>query len=293
MRRVGYPNLERAGRLGNQLWQVAATLGFARERGVDPIFPEDWSYRPYLSVPDEWFGDERALARSVSAVSLSDLPPAQAPYLQQWRFIEPVMDEVMEAFRPSPLAIDIMVDHLASSGQGYLIVLGKAITLHVRRGDNTNPETHPVGSWPLVTMDYYRDALALLDPDAEATVVVFSDDPHWTADHLSDIVGPRNGWVVHGGPTRSPDYEPDAYAADRPMDWIDLQLMASFTGGAVIANSTYSLWGALLEPRPTTYPDNWVGWRNAASLPPVGTMVPPGWHCIPNPVDPIHLTAPG
>lgn len=291
-RRVGYANLGSAGRFANQLWQVASTVGMARAAGVDPVFPEAWDYRPYLSMPDHWF-DDRALRRSTPAASLSGLPAAQRPYLQQWAYVAPVLDEVRRAFAPSPLAAEWLHLHLTQTDQ-LDVSFDRAVALHVRRGDNTDPETHPVGSWPLVATDYYRKALDRIGPGG---VLVFSDDYDWCVANLPEIMGghhdTRKRRVIVPGPSRAPDYFPDLYAADAPMDWIDLQLMARCRSH-IIANSTYSLWGAVLaDGDPVCYPNNWVGWRNRASLPEESTLVPPDWVMVDNPVDPEHLTPKG
>ncbi len=288
MKRVGFDGLERSGRLGNQLWQIASTLGLARIVGVDPIFPESWSYRRWFSLPDHWYGDTREVAQARNVARFVDLPPGQRTYMQQWDFIRRDMDEIQAVFAPSRDACELVIDHLRDTGQTYLLEMTDAITLHIRRGDNTDPESHPVGSWPLVTSTYYRKALEVLDPDGTLPVVVFSDDPEWCRDNLGEFCGEWNPTIVTDGPIRSPDYEPAAYAADPAMDWIDLQLMAMFSRH-IIANSTYSLWGALLGPGPTVYPNNWVGWRCRASLPEESTMVPPEWVMVDNPVDPEHL----
>lgn len=275
MRRIGYPNLERSGRIGNQCWQVASTIGFARAAGVDPVFPESWSYRRWFSLPDHWY-DDKALARSIDAVRLSKLPGIQKHYVQQWSYIADVMDEVRAVLHPSPEGL-ALVDDLATA---RLPDFTGAVSLHIRRGDNTNPETHPVGTWPTVTMDYYRAAVDLLEPER---LFVFSDSPDWCDDHLGGYLG-RSFTLVSLGTVRPPDYEPAAYAAAPATDWIDMWLMAQCSGGHIIANSTYSLWGALLGPAPTTYPDNWVGFLCRSAVPDESTICPPDWTMIHNPV---------
>jgi glycosyl transferase family 11 len=254
---------------------------------VDPLFP-DWSYRPYLSVPDGWFAGD--LDAAVPAQRFSKLPHGQRAYLQQWAYVRDVMPEIQESFAPSTLGTEVLFDHLKATDQTYLLdLVADGVTLHVRRGDACDPDTHPVGSWPLVTMDYYRDALDLFDPDAP--LVIFSDDPDWCRQNIIKLCPPRSGciFVVTDGPTRSPEYLRDgAYGSEPAMDWIDLQLMAMFSRH-VIANSSYSTWGALLGPGPTVYPDHWVGWRNRDSLPEESTIVPPEWVQVPNPVSSEHL----
>lgn len=282
-RRVTYSRLGSSGRLGNQLYEIASTIGFARRRNVDPVFPA-WDYSEFFSLPPSWFDDE-AVGEAIDIPGLTGLPGIQKFYAQQWAFVAGVVDEVREVLAPSPIAREMLAQHLRDTGQMDLDFAG-SISLHVRRGDNMNPETHPVGTWPPVSMSYYRDALELL---GFGPVLVFSDGYDWCVENLTEIVGDREATVVKPGPVRSPDYFPEQYAADAPHDWIDLQLQARCGLGAVIANSTYSLWGAALNPRPTTFPDRWVGFRCREAVPDERTICPPDWTCLPNPVDPVHL----
>lgn len=294
MKRVTYAELDHCGRLGNALWQVASTIGLARARNTDPIFPESWSYRPYFSLPEHWYGTPDEIGRAVRAQRLArGMPESQRNYLQSFALIAGVLDEAQACFAPSREASQILFDHLRATDQTYLLSLSDAVTLHVRRGDNLNIDTHPIGTWPLVTTDYYRAALRVIDATRQAPVVIFSDGPDWCRANVADLVGPWDGciYVVTDGPTRPPDYEPDAYHAAPALDWIDLQLMAMF-GRHVIGASTYSTWGALLGPGPTVYPDNWVGWQRVGQVPAPETMVPPEWVQVPNPIDPVHLEAP-
>lgn len=290
MNRITYRELDHCGRLGNACWQVASTVGIARREGTDPVFPDTWSYRPWFSLPDDWYGTRQEIRCATPAQTFSTLPNNQLNYLQQWDYVKDSMDEILAVLAPSRRASETLADHLAVTGQSYLLDLPEStVTLHVRHGDNLDLATHPIGTWPTVTMDYYREALGLFDPDAP--VVIFSDNPDWCRTNVTDICGRRDGciFVVTDGPTRPPEYLPgDAYAQAPAMDWIDLQLMAMFTNH-VIANSTYSLWGAMLGPGPTVYPDNWVGHICRPQVPDETTMVPPEWVQVHNPVDPIHL----
>ncbi len=292
-RRIGYRELEHAGRLGNQLWQIGSTLGFARAHDTQPVFPEDWSYRPYFCLPDEWYGTPVDLRRAEPAQKFSDLPGIQPHYLQQWEYIRWVMDELHEAFAPSKLAAETLAEHLGATGQGYLLDLPDGtITVHVRHGDNLNLDTHPVGTWPVVTSEYYRAAINVIG-DPLSPLVVFSDKPEWCVGNFAAEIGHHEGgmFVVHSGPTRPPEYEPGGeYAAAEPLDWIDLQLMGMFQRH-IIANSTYSLWGALLGPGPTIYPDNWVGSICRPQVPDESSMVPPEWVMVHNPVGEEHFRA--
>lgn len=137
------------GRLGNQLWQVASVLGASRRLGEKPFLP-DWDYRPYFNVPDEWFESPVGRVREAVKFMGDRVHVDQRSYLQDWDMIVDVQDELREVFAPSELALTILRRHLEETGQEWLWYLpDDAISLHVRRGDNTNLKTHPIGTWPL------------------------------------------------------------------------------------------------------------------------------------------------
>lgn len=108
-----------------------------------------------------------------------------------------------------------------------------SVSLHVRRGDyvSNSAASQVHGTCGL---DYYTNAFALLcnqlyeDPE----FFVFSDDPAWVRENLS--FGPYcHHFIEHNGALNCHE---------------DLRLMAS-CNHHIIANSTFSWWGAWLNPR--------------------------------------------
>ena len=133
-----------------------------------------------------------------------------------------------------------------------------AVSVHVRRGDYvTVPEIHAAHG--LCSLDYYRRASRHVAARvADPVFFVFSDDPDWVHDHLR-LEG-ETVQVDHNGPDAGPE---------------DLRLM-SRCAHHVIANSTFSWWGAWLDPRPdkiVVAPRQWFqdGERDTSDL------VPAGW----------------
>ncbi|TAE30485.1 MAG: alpha-1,2-fucosyltransferase [Cytophagales bacterium] len=106
------------------------------------------------------------------------------------------------------------------------------VSVHIRRGDYVN---HPEfsQSFGALGMDYYETALAhLTTQHPDATLFVFSDDPDWVRQHMR-FTQPHV-FVTNTGP-------------DADVD--DLELM-SLCRHHIIANSSFSWWGAWLNPRP-------------------------------------------
>jgi hypothetical protein len=60
MKLLQLPNVGNGGRLGNQLFTIASTIGLALRHGYTPRFPADWKYRDSFNIPDEWFGEMAA-----------------------------------------------------------------------------------------------------------------------------------------------------------------------------------------------------------------------------------------
>ena len=107
--------------------------------------------------------------------------------------------------------------------------------IHVRRGDYLK---HP-DYWCVQTEDYYTFALSLVP--RVSRWIVLSDDTEWCKAQpcfsLCEILS-----------------EPD--------ELVGLALMSLCHGGAIIANSTYSWWGAMLgahvSAAPVIYPSKWL-----------------------------------
>jgi hypothetical protein len=106
------------------------------------------------------------------------------------------------------------------------------VSLHVRRGDYAhNPATHAFHG--LCSPEYYAAAAALVAAKVPSPrFLVFSDEPDWAREHL------RLGWparVVEHAPGSSPHQE---------------MWLMSRCAHHVIANSSFSWWGAWLRPAP-------------------------------------------
>lgn len=112
------------------------------------------------------------------------------------------------------------------------IAAAESVCLHVRRGDYaTDPAT--LGFHGLASLSYYEQAVARLTQTvADPHFFIFSDDPAWVREHLR--LTHTATYVTHN-------------SADK--DYEDLRLMASCRHH-IIANSSFSWWGAWLAQRP-------------------------------------------
>jgi hypothetical protein len=129
------------------------------------------------------------------------------------------------------------------------------VSLHVRRSDYVNPDAED--AWGnLATDGYYERAVEAIGDDV--TYLVFSDDLAWC----------RRFFELEC--VEFVDY--DHFASLCIMTGCDVN---------VVANSTFSWWGAYLNPKADVYaPSRW--WR--AASPPnerQDDIVPPTWRTIP------------
>lgn len=178
-------------------------------------------------------------------------------YWQSERYFEDVADIIRNDLLIITTPSQENRNHLAS------ISAAPAVSLHVRRGDYLLPEHR--GLFATCSQDYYIKALELIASKMadDPVVYVFSDDPEWARDNLALPFEKR----VMGHNGRDADYE-------------DMRLMSACRHH-VIANSTFSWWGAWLNPSPdkiVVAPETWFI-DLAASNP---DIIPDSWTKLAN-----------
>lgn len=134
---------------------------------------------------------------------------------QTEKYFADVKDKVRAGFQIKPEYIHDYARDLASDMEG-------AVSVHVRRGDYVGLE-HFHG---VLSVDYYVEAIKYLNAKK---IFIFSDDRKWCREHLQPVIG---GEVISG-----------------TTKFEDLYLMSKCRH-AVIANSSFSWWGAWLAEQP-------------------------------------------
>jgi hypothetical protein len=214
------------GRLGNQLSQIAATIGVAERHGLEPRI-ETWAYREQFRLPDHLFGPVPADARDVRKFA-RHLPDAHRDFVQEYSLFGDSLERVRAWLMPADEQV-----RAARNRLGGLLERPSPTAVHVRRTDYVGDEQHHPPQPPV----YYEEALARLP--AAVTPIIFTDDPAWCRDALRHL---RPAAILDPGP-----------------DVVDLAAMA-LCERHVIANSTYSYWGALLAgDERAVYPRRWFG----------------------------------
>jgi hypothetical protein len=135
-----------------------------------------------------------------------------------------------------------------------------SVSVHVRRGDYVeNPATEAFHG--VLSAEYYRAATErIFESIASPHFFVFSDDPAWC--HTNLALGGSTTYVDHNGARGS----------------ADLRLM-SLCAHHIVANSSFSWWGAWLNPRAdklVVLPKRWI---TSATID-TSAVVPDGWVAI-------------
>jgi hypothetical protein len=131
------------------------------------------------------------------------------------------------------------------------ILNADAVSIHIRRGDYvTNAVTNKFHG--TCDIDYYQKAIALVEERIEAPVYyIFSDDLPWAKEHL----------VFNKGTAHFVDSNADAA-------FMDIMLMSNCKYN-IIANSTFSWWGAWLNNNPgklVIAPKKWFNHKDDSDI---------------------------
>jgi len=247
---IGFNALGRMGRLCNQMFQYAALRGLSSKSGAEICIPY------YQDAVDDGIGNmlRTELFDSFNLnVKTGLLNKGHAPVVQE-RFFH--FDQELFDHCPDHVSLQgyfqtekyfkhidhqirsefTFIDDILEPCKEMVETIDNPIAIHVRRGDYViNSENH--FNLPL---EYYEAALKHFDDDRN--VIVFSDDPKWC--HEQSL------------------FDDDRFIISENTDnRVDLCLM-SLCNDFIIANSTYSWWGAWLssnENKKVIAPVQWFG----------------------------------
>ena len=247
---LGFNSLGRQGRLCNQMFQYAAVKGISRKIGTDFCIPN------HTEAVNDGIGnmlrtelfDSFDLNCNVGLLNNGHAPVVQERvfhfdeeffnlcpdhvslqgYFQTEKYFKHIEDEIRKDFT--------FKDEILKPCEEMINSVEKPIALHVRRTDYvTNSENHHN-----LTTEYYEAALKQFDDDRN--VIVFSDDPAWC--HEQSIFSDDRFIISENDDNR-----------------VDLCLM-SLCDDFIIANSSYSWWGAWLstnKDKKVVAPQQWFG----------------------------------
>jgi hypothetical protein len=243
------------GGLGNQLFQYAAGRALSQRLGGElwllPCAENKHSgrdYRKALYWRAKAFGPDGApqtpadtlyiQSESFEAWQVERFLGSQILFTKGYYQYFPAIQSIVPSVRDDLLlSLEPLRQQLQTA---YRITPRETAFVHVRRGDYLNSENS--SCWKQ-DRDYYQPALQMI-PGPKRWIVL-SDDLEWSR---------KQPWF-------QPNSKGDTFEfVDEPDELRSLVLMSLCQGAAVIANSTFSWWGATLAQSGTVvYPKRWIG----------------------------------
>jgi len=240
---ITFIDLGNAGRFCNGLFQIAATIGFAKKYNVPFIFP-NWEYQNSLNIPSSSFTNRESINFSnkyeETVNTYSEIPfidnCSLYGYFQSQKYFDNCSDYIRKIFMPSQKS-DNLEDYCC---------------IHVRRGDYLRyPKHHP-----LQPIQYYMKAAELIPVKK---FMVFSDDVEWCRRNFTG-----NEFTINETHSVISDFSKMINCSN-----------------FIIANSTFSWWAAWLcgnKNKVVIAPCNWFG--PAYSTWSIKDLIPPEWILI-------------
>ena len=239
-----YITINLMGGLGNQLFQSAVVLALAKKHNKIPIFPPMTDQRCSRKI-----SYNQSYLHKLQKAHVGNIPlfiekgfsykPIQI--YENTRLIgyfqsEKYFIEYKEYILDSLCLPDIMVNVIREKYQN-IIQKTNTVSIHVRRGDYVQlQQFHCVQD-----IDYYEKALQYFNKN-ENYFVIFSDDIDWCKE-LSLFQNLPNKCFI------------------QDVDYHELYLMSQCKHN-IIANSTFSWWGAYMNPnneKIVVAPQKWFG----------------------------------
>ncbi len=254
---IVFSRLGNYGRHGNQMFQYAATYATAKELGVEAYCPlstkkvtlsycfelggvKDMGDIESPVVADNMYLEKDGHAQIHDKEMVKSIEPVKdsvvdlVGYFQSEKYFEKYKSDIIREFTFKEPIVEAASKIFKDVTSG-----GKVVSLHVRRTDYTMLSAHH----PLMTKEYWDEALEHF-PDHE--VLISSDDVEWCMDNF---VGDR--YTFTSSIMNDIGIYPD----------IDMCLM-TMCDGNIIANSSFSWWGAWLnqnENKKVVAPKTWFG----------------------------------
>jgi len=241
---IGFNHLGIIGRLGNQMFQYAALRGIADKHGYDFTIPEsdfndEWNDHQLFEVfnlPNlknrgkvgDKFLQERQFNYDPELVEQCPDDVSLYGYFQTEKYFSHITDSIKEDFT--------FKKDVVENCKEVMEELSEPIALHVRRTDYVEKsQDHPPCS-----LKYYHEALKRFHE--KRPVVIFSDDVKWCKEQ--EI------------------FKPDRFLVSETDNNVYDLCMMTMCDDYIIANSSFSWWGAWLShnPDPTVIaPKKWFG----------------------------------
>lgn len=241
---ITFKELGNYGRFGNQMFQYALLLGVSTIKKYDIKIPNGNYDLLKLNVKKNFLDKNEIINNNFSekfyhydgdVFSVSDNTNFRG-YFQSYKYFQHAGYLVREYIKCDDKVEEEAQENIYKCIDGNSTCIG-IVGIHVRRKDYiTLPQHHPVCS-----IEYYRKSIEYFTSLGNYSFIVVSDDMDWCK---KNIVGSN------------------IFYADSNYDkFIDLAIMYK-SDHNIIANSSFSWWGAWLNSNPNKiviYPSVWFG----------------------------------
>ena len=212
---VTFSQLSKLGRMGNQMWQISVTIGYARKWNMDYVLPV-WSYAQHFKYGFNQSDKIPAMSRySEKGFHYTQIPKYNNVdlygYFQSIKYWEHCQREIRQYFTPNE-TIHALLDKTPMATN--------TCAIHVRRTDYLQLNDYH----PSLPIDYYQRAIESMKADS---YIIFSDDIEWCKNE--------------------PTFKGENFTfVNSESDLLDFFIMRQ-CDRFIIANSSYSWWASYLS----------------------------------------------
>ena len=175
-------------------------------------------------------------------------------FFQSEKYFKPIRVQLLQEFGFPPL------DEQNLKLADKIKVIENPVSIHVRRGDYLKPKVQEYHG--ILPIEYYQKSMAFIESKtSNPFYFIFSDDPAWCEANLAS--GLSNYVLVKGNTDSSA--------------WMDMCLM-TLCKHHIIANSSFSWWGAWLGSNPDKIvlaPSQWF--NDVAMNTSARSLIPESW----------------
>src|SRR6478752_2098849 len=168
----------RFGRLGNELYQYAALIGYSIKHGLEWSLPNEtnehvWNpiHFPHLHN-DKWVNGREDILINENGHHYQEIL-----FKEEWRDLQIVLNGYWQSFK----YFDFCRDEVLKIFSFPYEFKKATCSLHIRRGDYLMyPAKHPV-----ITDDYIAQAISIIKEKGINKFYVFGDDLNWNLDNVN------------------------------------------------------------------------------------------------------------
>ena len=250
------------GGLGNQLFMIFTTIATAMEQGRTfwfnnrDCYPSNTTRYPYWNsffsrlqpyVKDQTYENNTVIIKEeyfdqLLMISQSHFHIMLQGYYQRPRYFSKHFNDVCKL-----IGIDEMRKALSEK---IKFTYKNTASLHFRLGDYKKY----VNVHPIQTIDYYRAAITMLQSNRKINTIFYVYEDEDT-DYVNQTIQTLQG-----------EYKDIIFVSTKPFalsDWEEMLVM-SLCDHHIIANSTFSWWGAFFNTKNdkmVVYPERWFGFQ--------------------------------